>query len=342
VKTDPASEEELEDALSRPPDWLVKRQRGLEGDILVLGAGGKMGPTMARMARRAADLAGLSRRVIAVSRFSDAAARTRLEAYGVETIACDLLEEEALASLPDAPNVIYLAGMKFGTSGNEALTWAMNTWLPGLVCRRWRHSRVVALSTGNVYGLVSADSGGSLETDTPEPVGEYAMSCLGRERMFQHFSERLGIPTALVRLNYAAEPRYGVLADIARKVWGKHPVDVTMGRFNTIWQGDANAMILGLLGEARVPAEIYNLTGANSLSTREIAEVFGREFGKPVTFTGRESTTALLSDSRKIHEIFGEPQVGVRQMLERICDWIANGGGDHGKPTHFEVRDGKF
>ena len=333
---------ELEEALSRPGEKLIARFRELPGDILLLGAGGKMGPTMAWMARRAADEAGLPREVIAVSRFTDAAARERLEARGVRTIACDLLDEDAVAELPDAPNVVYLAGMKFGTADNEPLTWAMNAWLPGVVCRRWRRSRIVALSTGNVYGLVPVTSAGSRETDMPEPVGEYAMSCLGRERMFQYFSERWRIPTALVRLNYAAEPRYGVLADIARKVWREEPVDVGMSRFNTIWQGEANAMVLALLTQTATPAEIFNLTGGCQVSTREVAEGFARRFGRSARFSGHEEATALLSDSAKVRGALGEPVVDNEELMNWIADWIARGGSDLGKPTHFEVRDGRF
>lgn len=337
-----ADEEALEEALSRPDDRLVERFRGLGGDILLLGAGGKMGPTMAWMARRAADQAGSRREVFAASRFTDTAARERLERRGVRTLTCDLLDEDALARLPEAPNVVYLAGMKFGTSGNEPMTWAMNTWLPGVVCRRWRRSRIVALSTGNVYGLVPVGSSGARETDTPEPVGEYAMSCLGRERIFQHFSEYWGIPTALARLNYAAEPRYGVLADIGRRVWRDEPVDVGMGAFNTVWQGEANALILALLAEARTPAEVFNLTGIRHLATRAVAEAFGRRMGRTPRFTGAESDTALLSDSGKIATRLWPPEVDGDRLIDWIAGWIERGGGDLGRPTHFEVRDGRF
>lgn len=335
-------EEALEDALSRPTEGLVECLRGIEGDILLLGAGGKMGPTMAWMARRAADLADSPREVIAVSRYSDPVARQRLEQRGVKTIACDLLDEEAVAKLPEAPNVIYLAGMKFGTADNEPLTWAMNTYLPSVVCHRWRRSRIVALSTGNVYGMTPVDSAGAKEGDEPEPLGEYAMSCLGRERMFQYFSGRFDIPTVLVRLNYAAEPRYGVLADIARKVWNEEPVDVGMSCFNTIWQRDANAMTLQLLSEARVPSEIFNVTGPVHLTTRDVAAEFGRRLGRELDFTGEESETALLSDSGKLVAALGEPEVEPERMIDWIAGWIASGGGDLGKPTHFEVRDGRY
>lgn len=334
--------EQLEDCLSRPTAGLVERFSELDGDIIFLGAGGKMGPTMARMARRASDLAGTERKIIAVSRFSDAAAAKRLESWGVEVVSADLLDETAVASLPDAPNVCYLAGMKFGASGNEPFTWAMNTLLPSMVCRHYRGSRMVALSTGNVYGLTSVESAGSRESDALNPLGEYAMSCLGRERMFQYFSESLGIPTALVRLNYATELRYGVLVDIARKVFDGEPVDISMSFFNTIWQRDANAMILQLLGETRTPAEAFNVTGPTHLRTRDVAEAFGRLMNRDVNFVGDETDTALLSDSSRIYAVTGEPEVEAAQMIAWIAHWLENQGELLGKPTHFEARNGKY
>ncbi|MGB0578224.1 MAG: NAD-dependent epimerase/dehydratase family protein [Limisphaerales bacterium] len=334
--------EQLEDSLSRPSAGLVERLADLDGNIIFLGAGGKMGPTMARMAKRASELAGPKRRIIAVSRFSDAAAAQRLESWGVEVVSADLLDEEAVGRLPEVPNVVYLAGMKFGTSGNEAATWAMNTHLPSVVCRRYRGSRIVALSTGNVYGLTSVESSGSRESDPMNPAGEYAMSCLGRERMFQYFSESLGIPTALVRLNYACELRYGVMVDIARKVFEGEPVDVSMSFFNTIWQRDANAMILQLLGETRTPAEVYNVTGPTHLRTRDVAAAFGRLMNRDVNFVGDETDTALLSDSSRIYGITGEPEVETAQVIAWIAHWLQNQGELLGKPTHFEARDGKF
>ncbi len=334
--------EQLEDSLSRPTLGLVERLAGVSGDILFLGAGGKMGPTMARMARRAADLAGSGRKIIAASRYSEKGLAERLQSWGVETIGCDLLDEDAIAKLPDAPNVVYLAGLKFGTSGSEPKTWAMNTHLPAVVCRRFRGSRIVALSTGNVYGLTAADTAGSREDDPLDPAGEYAMSCLGRDRMFQWFSESLGIPTAIVRLNYATELRYGVLVDIARKVFHGDPVDISMSRFNTIWQRDANAMILQLLGETRSPAEIFNVTGPTHLRTKEVAEEFGRQLNREVNLVGEETDTALLSDSSRIYAITGEPEVEAAQMIGWIARWLENDGALLDKPTHFEARDGKF
>lgn len=334
--------EQLEDSLSRPTAGLVECLEGIDGDILILGAGGKMGPTMARMAKRASELAGSKSQVLAVSRFSEAGLAERLESWNIETISCDLLNEDAVAKLPAAPNVVYLAGMKFGTSGSESKTWAMNTHLPSVVCRRFHGSRIVALSTGNVYGLTSADSAGSSEGDALNPAGEYAMSCLGRERMFQWFSESLQIPTALVRLNYATELRYGVLVDIAQKVFHGEAIDISMSHFNTIWQRDANAMILQLLGETRSPAEIFNVTGPTHLRTKDVAEEFGRLLDREVILTGKETDTALLSDSSRIFAITGEPEVEAAQMMEWVARWLQNDGALLDKPTHFEARDGKY
>lgn len=333
---------QLEDALSRPTASLVETFASIEGDILFLGAGGKMGPTMARMARRASDLAGTERRIIGVSRFSDPALPERLQSWNVEPVSCDLTDENAVNELPDAPNIVYLAGTKFGTGGNEPRTWAMNTWLPSVVCRRFRGSRMVALSTGNVYGTTSIEGDGSKETDDLNPVGEYAMSCLGRERMFQHFSQEFEIPTALIRLNYACELRYGVLVDIACRIRDGEPVDIGMSHFNTIWQRDANAMILQLLTETRCPAEVFNVSGPTHLRTKDVAEGFGRLLNREARFTGYEGGAALLSDSSRAYAITGEPEVEPAQMMTWIAHWLEHGGELLGKPTHFEVQDGKF
>ena len=237
----------LEELLSEPSDAAIDAMRRANGDVIVLGVAGKMGPTLARMARRAMDAAGLMHRVIGVSRFSTPEQQRTLEACGVETIRCDLLDESAVARLPEAPHVIFMAGRKFGSAGNEPLTWAMNAHLPAVVCARYRGSRIVAFSTGNVYGLTAHGRGGSREGDPPAPVGEYAMSCLARERMFEYFSRKLSQPQVLLRLNYACDLRYGVLVDLAQRVWNNQSVDLAMGYFNTIWQGDANAMALAAL-----------------------------------------------------------------------------------------------
>lgn len=332
----------LEDLLSEPSEGVIEAMARVEGDIIVLGASGKMGPTLARMARRASDAAGVNRRVLGVARFGNEAEAEKLAAHGVEVIRCDLIEPAQLDLLPEVPNVVFLAGMKFGTTGQEAMTWAINTFLPGLVCRKFRRSRIVALSTGNVYGLTPIDRGGSREADAPDPRGEYAMSCLGRERIFEHFGRTMDIPVALIRLNYATEMRYGVLVDVARKVAAGEPIDTAMGHLNAIWQGDANAMVLRAFDQADVPPAILNVTGPERLSVREVAGEFGRLLGREVAFRGEEAPDALLSDANKAISLFGPPRVDAGRMIAWIADWVARGGPSLGKPTHFEVRDGQF
>jgi nucleoside-diphosphate-sugar epimerase len=333
---------QLDDLLSEPTEALVETMRRISGDIIVLGVAGKMGPTLARMARRASDRAGVRRRVIGVSRFSSAAYEESLRSHGIETIRCDLLDETAVARLPDAPNVVFMAGRKFGSTGGEWLTWAMNCHLPTVVCRRYRRSRVVAFSTGNVYGLAQAGSGGSVETDPLQPVGEYAMSCLGRERLFEHFSRALGIPIALVRLNYAVEMRYGVLVDMARRVAAGEPIDVTMGYLNVIWQADANAMALGLFDHVASPPLVVNVAGPEELSVRETCEQFGRLMERDVRVDGREAPDALLSNASLARSLFGPPRVSASQLIAWTADWVKRGGASLDKPTHFESRDGRF
>ena len=337
-----ATVQELEDLLSQPPDGVTQTLSRLEGDMIVLGVAGKMGPTLARMARRASETAGVRRRVIGVARFSDPRQQTELQAHGIETLRCDLLDEAAVAALPDAPNIVFMAGMKFGSTGQEALTWAMNCHLPAIVCKKYPRSRIVAFSTGNVYGLTSVAGGGSLEGDAPNPTGDYAMSCLGRERIFEHFSRRLGIPMAMIRLNYACELRYGVLVDIARRVWSGETVDCAMGHLNTIWQADANAMALQAFDHVASPPRVLNMTGPELLSVRDIATQLGALMNKRVTFSGSESPTALLANAALAQRLFGPPCVGAGQMVRWIADWVMRGGPSLGKPTHFESRDGKF
>lgn len=332
----------LEELLSEPTSGVIDLMARLDGDLIVLGAAGKMGPTLTRMAKRASDAAGVRRRILAVSRFSSGEAEAAFQREGVETIRCDLLDQDQLDRLPDAPNVVYMAGMKFGTTGQEPLTWAMNAYLPGMVCRKYRNSRIAAFSTGNIYGLAPVVRGGSLETDPPNPAGDYAMSCLGRERIFEHFSLTLDLPIALIRLNYAVEMRYGVLVDMARRVWAGETIDLAMGNVNVIWQGDANAMSLRALELAASPAAILNVAGPECLSIRRVCEEFGRLMEKSPVFTGAESPDALLNNGQMGHRLFGYPQVGVGQMMGWIADWVMRGGASLSKPTHFEVRDGKF
>lgn len=335
------TEEHLEDRLSDPPPEVVAALGRLDGDIIILGVAGKMGPTLARMARRGSDEAGVRRRVIGVSRFSSGGQES-LQAQGIETICCDLLDEEEVFRLPDAANVVFMAGMKFGATGNESLTWAMNSYLPGVVCRRYRASRIVAFSTGNVYGLVPVAGGGSREEDLPQPVGEYAMSCLGRERIFDYFSRKYGIPTALVRLNYACDLRYGVLVDIARRVWAGETIELGMGYFNTIWQGDANALSLRAFDHLATPPRVINLTGPELLSVRAVAEQLGRLMDRPVRFAGTESGTAILSNARRGLEQVGWPRVSADGLIAWVADWVKHDGRSLSKPTHFEARDGRF
>ena len=334
--------EELETELSDPPDYVVERLAGLDGDLIVLGVAGKMGPTLARMASRADEKAGVKRRVIGVSRFSNPTVQAKLQAWGIETIQADLLDEQAVANLPDVPNVVYMAGMKFGATGNESLTWAMNTGLPANVCRRYAGSRIAAFSTGNVYGMTPVTGGGSVETDRLNPIGEYAMSCLGRERVFEHFTRQRSIPTAIIRLNYACELRYGVLVDLAQQVWSGRPINLAMGTFNVIWQGDANAMALACLTECNSPATVLNVTGPETLSVRRVCEQLAERMGKPVEFVGEESSSALLSNAQPAHQRFGYPRVAAGIIVDRVADWVKCGGETLGKPTKFEVLDGRY
>jgi nucleoside-diphosphate-sugar epimerase len=332
----------LDELLSEPTSGVIETLARHEGDVIVLGAAGKMGPSLARMAQRATQLAGADRRIIAVSRFSTAGAEAAFRQHGVETIRCDLLQQGELDALPEAPNVVFMAGMKFGSTGNEPLTWAMNSYLPGMVCRKFRDSKIVAFGTGNVYPLSPLSLGGSAESDPVGPVGEYAMSCLGRERIFEHFSREWSIPLTILRLNYAIAIRYGVLVDVANRVWNEQPISLAMGVANVIWQGDANAMALQAFDHAASPPCVINVAGPEQISVRRIAAQFGALMGKTPCFEGEEAPNALLSNGQKGHRLFGYPRVGVEQMVQWIADWVARGGESLGRPTHFETRDGKF
>jgi dTDP-4-dehydrorhamnose reductase len=334
--------EDLEDLLSLPTPETVEAMGKLRGDIVILGVGGKMGPTLARMAKRASDLSGVSRRVIGVSRFSSATLPEHLRSWGVEIHSCDLLDRSAYSELPDVANVVHMAGMKFGSTNQEARTWAMNAFLPGMVSERYRDSRIAVFSTGNIYGLSPAKLGGSLETDELRPVGDYAMSCLGRERIFEHFSRTLQIPMSIIRLNYATELRYGVLLDIAERVLAGVPVSLHMGHLNSIWQADAAAMSLQSLLHASSPPFVINIAGPELLSVRRIATDFAQRFNKDVSFEGVESGDAILSNAQKSFQLFGYPTISVNQMMAWIADWVLRGGEKLGKPTHFEVRSGNF
>jgi nucleoside-diphosphate-sugar epimerase len=332
--------EELEDFLSVPSSADTDALSGISGDLLILGVAGKMGPTLAKLARRA--ISNSKRRVVAVSRFSDPVVRANLESNGIETISCDLLSPGALAELPETENVIFMAGRKFGTEGEGHLTWAANTFLPGLVAQRFRNSRIVAFSTGNVYGLQPVTSGGSTESTPVAPVGEYAQAALGRERMFEYGSSQWGTPVVILRLNYAVELRYGVLVDIALSVFNRRPVDLRTGWVNVIWQRDANSVCIRSLAHCQSPPLILNLTGPETLSVRSIAEEFGQRFGIQPVFSGEETDHALLSNASNANRMFGKPSVTPAQMMDWIAHWITKGGPMLNKPTHFEAQDGKF
>jgi nucleoside-diphosphate-sugar epimerase len=336
------TEQQLDDVLSRPSEADSQAMQELGGDLIVLGAGGKMGPTLAMRARRAADAAGVKMRVIAVSRYSSSEARRVLDDAGIETLSADILDPREIAALPDAPNVMYMAGRKFGSTGGEALTWAMNAYLPALVCEKYQTSRIVAFSSGNVYPFLPIASGGATENTPVHPVGEYAQSALGRERMFEYFCQKNGTPVMLVRLNYAVDLRYGVLLDIGAKVFERKPVDLTMGAVNILWQGDANSIALRAFALTATPAAILNVTGPETLSVRHIATRFGEHFGTDPVFTGAESNSALLNNAARCFRLFGYPTVSVEEIIEWTARWIGMGGSTLNKPTHFEARDGKF
>ncbi|TMQ35696.1 MAG: NAD(P)-dependent oxidoreductase [Planctomycetota bacterium] len=336
------SQDELDELLTRPQPELITFIRNLPGPLLILGAGGKMGPTLAVLAKRAAEQAGQALEVLAASRFSDDDARRWLETRGVRTLSLNLLDRDAVARLPDASQVVYLVGQKFGTMQNPGQTWAVNTLIPAYIAERYQNVPIVALSTGNVYPLVAAPAPGSVETDALTPLGEYANAAVARERIFEFFAHAYGTPLVLLRLNYAVELRYGVLLDIARKVHAGEPVDVTMGYFNCIWQGDANDMILRALGLAQNPPLALNLTGSGVLSVRDLAMQFGELLGRTPHTVGQEADTALLSNAAKACALLGVPPTPVHQVLRWTTEWVKQGGRTLNKPTHFETRDGNF
>lgn len=338
----PRDTQALEDALSAPSQALIDMFGQRPGDILVLGAAGKMGPTLARMAQRATQQAGNGARVIGVSRFSDPAEKSKLEAWGIETIQGDLLDASFVQSLPDAPHVVYMAGMKFGATGKESLTWAMNSLLPARICERFAGQTIAAFSTGNVYGLTPVMRGGSIESDPLNPQGEYAMSCLGRERTFEHYSRTNGTRVSLLRLNYACDLRYGVLVDLAQRIYRNEPVDLCMPAFNIIWQRDANEMALRSLADADSPPNVLNIAGPEQLSVRRVCRQLANLLDRPAMFTGEEQTEAILSNGQKGHRRYGYPTVAADLLIEWVAQWLKQGGELLGKPTKYEARDGKF
>jgi nucleoside-diphosphate-sugar epimerase len=331
-----AGVEELEEFMTRPTPQLERDLSTLD-EVLVLGVGGKMGPTLARMAQRA------GKRVIGVARFSEKGLAEKLGAWGIECVACDLLDRAALERLPRAKHVVFMAGQKFGATGNAALTWAMNVHVPFLVAEAFRDSRIVAFSTACVYPYVSVNSSGAGEDmPTTPPAGDYANSCVGREQAFLYGSQRYGTPGRLMRLEYAIDMRYGVLHDVAQKVLAGQPVDVTMGHVNVLWQGEANEQALRLLAHCTSPTSPINVSGPEVVSVRALAQELGRLLQKKVTVTGKESPTAWLVDTAAAQRLFGAPRVPLAQMLEWQADWVARGQPSLGKPTHFETRDGKY
>jgi nucleoside-diphosphate-sugar epimerase len=336
------NESQLEQVLSTPTPEDIAAMDALDGDLLILGAGGKMGPSLAKRASRALACTQNKSRIIAVARFSSEQVQRDLQSAGIETIACDLLSPGALERLPAAPNVIFMAGRKFGTTGAEHMTWAVNTLLPGLVAEHYRQSRIVAFSTGNVYGLRPIVWGGATEDSPVAPDGDYAQSALGRERMFEYAAERWGTAVCILRLNYAAELRYGVLLDIGMAVFRRQPVDLRMGLVNVIWQGDANSACLRSLALCSVPPKILNVAGPETLSVRYIAARFAEIFAASPIWEGEEASTALLNNAAEAHRLFGYPSVPVGELIEWTASWIAKGGPTLSKPTHFQVQDGRF
>jgi len=336
------SEEQLEELLSRPDARTIEMFSRLDGDLIFLGVSGKIGQSLAYMAKRACDQAGIKKRIIGVAKFDNKETQQKIEKYGIKTIRGDMLDTEFTKSLPHVRNVIFLAGMKFGSTGNLAMTWAVNSYLPTIIADHFRKSRIAAFSTGCVYPLVPVESGGSVETDLPEAIGEYAQSCLGRERMFEYGSIRNKTETVLIRLNYAVEMRYGVLVDIALKIKNNQPVDLSMGYFNVIWQGDLNNIVLLSLEQVSSPANILNITGPEILTVREVAEKFGKLFKNKPDFINKEANTALLNNSAKAFKIFGKPAMPIDQVILWISWWLKEEKDLLGKPTHFEVRDGKY
>jgi nucleoside-diphosphate-sugar epimerase len=336
------TEAELDDVLTSPRAELIDSIKSVRSPLIIVGAGGKMGPTLAALAKRAADLANQSLEVVAISRFSDTWKRDWLDRQGVRTIACDLLDREALHDLPETKNLVYLVGQKFGTAQNPERCWAINTLVPALVAERYCRARIVALSTGNVYALSSAAEGGSTERDPLTPVGEYANAAVGRERIFGHMSQQHGTEVILLRLFYAIDLRYGVLRDLADRVWTGQPVDLSNGWFNCIWQGDANEMILRSLDLATCPPMALNLTSRELFRVRTAAERLGELLGKAVQFTGVESDDALIGNTSKFRKLFGDLPTPLETMLRWTAAWVKSGGRSLGKPTYFEVRNGRF
>jgi nucleoside-diphosphate-sugar epimerase len=328
----------LDDLLCRPSQALIDDLRKVDGDIMILGVAGKMGPTLAGLAKAALP----DRRVIGVARFSDPGTKAWLEARGVETLGCDLLDQAAIEALPKAPNIIFMAGRKFGAEGDLSLTWAMNAHVPALVAQAFPNSRIVVFSTGCVYPFVAVNGNGADEALPPDPPGEYAQSCVGRERMFEYFSRKFATPGRLFRLNYAIDMRYGVLHDIATKILGDKPIDVSLGHVNFIWQGDAAAQALRCLAYCDTPTSPINVSGHEILAVRDLAARFGALFGREPIIVGKEEPTAWLTNTSQAVKLFGLPIVDTEQLISWTADWVARSMPSLGKPTKYEVRDGRY
>ncbi len=334
--------EKLENESLQPSAELIRDLAEVDGDIMILGAGGKMGPALSILARKAILKTNKEKKVIAVSRFTDKKLQNKLESFGIETIRADLLDNTQLWGLPEVNNIIFMAGMKFGTTGNESYTWAMNSYMPGKIAEKFPGSRMVVFSTGNIYSYVDKNSGGSVEDDRPGPIGEYAESCLGRERIFQYFSVKNNSPTVLFRLNYAVDFRYGVMVEIARSVFLEKEIDLSTGFVNLIWQEDACEYALRSLKHCHIPPLLLNVTGPGIISVRSLAEEFARIFNKQIRFTNKELPTALLSNAGRLFSLLGPPKTSLDKMTELIALWVAAGGDHSGKPTHFQERQGLF
>ncbi|WP_348535554.1 NAD-dependent epimerase/dehydratase family protein [Portibacter lacus] len=333
---------ELEEELSRPSQRLIADIHKIEGDIMILGLGGKMGPTLAKLAKRAIDAAGSTQKVIGASRFSNQKLYQELTDFGIECIKVDLLDDEALMKLPKVENVIYMAGNKFGTSGNEHYTWVMNAYLPGRVSTRYKESKIVVFSTGNVYPFVAIESGGATEEVKPSPIGEYAQSCLGRERVFEHFSVKNGTEMLLYRLNYALDLRYGVLLEVAKAVMEQKPINLSMGYANVIWQGDANEYAIRSLLHCESPAKKLNVTGPETISIQWLAEEFGKLLKVEPIYEDEPAETALLNNASEAYGLFGKPTTSLQDMIKWTANWVKIEGEQLGKPTHFQERKGDF
>lgn len=331
--------EHLEEVMTAPSQQLVAELENVPGDIIILGVGGKIGPTLARLAKRAAP----QKRVVGVARFSEKGLREKLSGWGIECIEADLLDRGQVEKLPKLPNVVFMAGMKFGASGQEDLTWAMNAHVPAIVAEAFAGSRIVAYSTGCVYPYVNVLHGGATETTpaTPPP-GAYANSCAAREMMFQYFSRTTNTPGRIIRLNYAIDMRYGVLFDVASRVLAKKPLDLAMGHVNVIWQGDANSMVLRALGHCTTPSSPLNVSGPETISVRWLAETFGRKFGSAPVLTGTEAPDAWLVNASRAFELFGYPSVPLSTLIGWTADWVSREMPSLGKDTKFDRRDGAF